>query len=251
MDNTVEMMAAQMQDDAAVTTQENTPTQTLADVIGETPVEQPVQTAQEQPKEPGWIKQRVGAAVNKAVAEAEARIRAEYEAQLAPLREAQLEREADQLVADGKIADREIALDYLRSKKGMPAANTTDPAKSAPQRDAQGRFISDQPSADIKQKAATLVAQADVLTRTTGIDLMALYNNDPAVKQKVISGEWDFVNVLNFAQQNAVEEPTIPAMPAPVRSANVGLGGVSISKMSDAQLDKMNELLRGGGKINV
>lgn len=251
MDNTVEMLAAQMQDDAAVTTQENTPTQTLADVIGETPVEQPVQTAQEQPKEPGWIKQRVGAAVNKAVAEAEARLRAEYEAQLAPFREAQLEREADQLVAEGKITDKDMALQFVRATKGVSAPAT--PSEPAPQRqrDEQGRFISDQPSADIKQKAATLVAQADVLTRTTGIDLMALYNNDPAVKQKVISGEWDFVNVLNFAQQNAVEEPTIPAMPAPVRSANVGLGGVSISKMSDAQLDKMNELLRGGGKINV
>lgn len=246
MDNTVEMLAAQMQDDAAVTAQNETPTQTLADVIGETPANDP--PAQEKPSEPGWIQKRVGAAVNKAVAEAEARIRAEYEAQLAPLREAQLEREADKLVADGKIADREIALDYLRSKNGaaIPAA----PNEPAPrQRDDQGRFVSaPKPDAAIQQRAAELIAQADTIRASTGVDVMALYNTDPAIRQKILSGEWSFVDVFKNNQQ--ADAPT--RTPAPIRSTNgFGLGGADFRKMSSEQFAKVNELLESGGKIDV
>jgi len=245
MENTVEMMAAQMQDDAAVTTQETT--QTLADVIGEPPTEQNVQT-QEQPKEPGWIKQRVGAAVNKAVAEAEARIRAEYEAQLAPLREAQLEREADQLVSEGKISDREIALDYLRSKKGAPApAAQTAPAQR--QRDDQGRFVAaEKPDTETQKRASELVAQADTILASTGVDVMALYNTDPAIRQKVLSGEWSFVDVFKNTQQ--AEAPA--RAPAPIRSTNgFGMGGADFRKMTSEQFAKVNELLENGGKIDV
>ena len=244
MENTVEMMAAQMQDDAAVTTQETT--QTLADVIGETPSEQNVQT-QEQPKEPGWIKQRVGAAVNKAVAEAEARLRAEYEAQLAPLREAQLEREADQLVSEGKISDREMALDYLRSKQGIPAPTTPAPAQR--QRDDQGRFVAaDKPNPEIQKRASELVAQADTIFASTGVDVMALYNTDPAIRQKVLSGEWSFVDVFKNAPQ--AEAPA--RAPAPIRSTNgFGMGGADFRKMTSEQFAKVNELLENGGKIDV
>ena len=244
MDNTVEMLAAQMQDDAAVTTQETT--QTLADVIGETPTEQNAQ-AQEQPKEPGWIKQRVGAAVNKAVAEAEARIRAEYEAQLAPLREAQLEREADQLVSEGKISDREMALDYLRSKQGIPTPATPAPAQR--QRDDQGRFVAaDKPDTEIQKRASELVAQADTILASTGVDVMALYNTDPAIRQKVLSGEWSFVEVFKNTQQ--AEAPA--RAPAPIRSTNgFGMGGADFRKMTSEQFAKVNELLENGGKIDV
>lgn len=250
--NTVEMMATQVQDDAALTAQEP---QTLADVLGATTPEQPTvettETAEQTPpKEPGWIKQRVGAAVNKAVAEAEARIRAEYEAQLAPLREAELEREADKLVADGTIKNREIALEYVRNRKnaGSPKPDSST-ASAAPARDEHGRFVgkeSTPEAAQAKQRADMLVAQADALKRTSGVDLMALYNTDVAVRQKILSGEWDFVDVLNHTQQNAA-----PSVPAPTRSANMTLGGMSISKMNDSQLDKLNDLLRSGGKINV
>ena len=247
MDNTVEMLAAQMQDDAAVTTQNETPAQTLTDVIGETPVNDP--PAQEKPSEPGWIKQRVGAAVNKAVAEAEARIRAEYEAQLAPLREAQIEREADQLVADGKIADKDMALQYVRATKGVSAP--TAPSEPAPQRqrDEQGRFVSsEQPTAEIKQKAAALVAQADTILASTGVDVMALYNTNPEIKQKILSGEWSFVDVFKNARQ--AEAPA--HVPAPVRSANgLGIGTADFRRMSGDQYAKVNELLESGGKIDV
>ena len=254
MDNTVEMMAAQVQDDAALTTQENS--QTLADVIGETPMaEQPAveRPSVEQPpaKEPGWIKQRVGSAVNKAVAEAEARIRAEYEAKFAPLREAQLAAEADKLVADGKISDREMALNYLRMQQGLPTVSQpTTPAipVSAPPRDAQGRFVA-QPANDVQQRAQALVDQATMLQRATGVDVMAIYNTNQQARQMIVSGAGDFADVLATYGQQPVPKPQAPAA---IRSSNgMGLGNVDFAKMSSSQLQKVNEMIQSGVKIDV
>ena len=66
MENTVEqILAGSVQDDAAQAQQENT--QPLSEFMNE----QKAQTQPEAPapKEPGWIKQRIGKAVEKAVAE--------------------------------------------------------------------------------------------------------------------------------------------------------------------------------------
>ena len=250
MDNTVEMLAAQMQDDAAVTVQNETPTQTLADVIGESPTPEQPEQEQKKPSEPGWIRQRVDAAVNKAVAATEARLRAEYDAQLAPLREAQLEREADKLVADGKISDREIALDYLRSKQGMPAPTTPNEPAPQRQRDDQGRFVSAKPTAEMQQRAAELVAQADTIYASTGVDVMNLYETDPEIKQKILSGEWTFVDV--FKNTKPAEPAPERYAPPPIRSANgLGMGGADFRKMTSEQFAKVNELLESGGKIDV
>lgn len=239
MDNSVEMMAAQMQDDAAVTTQENT-TQTLADVIGETHVET---QQQEQPKEPGWIKQRVGAAVNKAVAEAESRIRAEYEAKFAPLRDAQLAAEADKMVADGKISDRDMALNYLRMQQGLEPV--TKPVPEAPPRDAAGRFVSPQNDA-AKQRAQALVDQATMLQRATGVDVMGIYNTNQQARDMILSGAGDFADVLAAFGRQA------PKPPSPIRgSSGIGLGNMDFSKMSDSQIDQVNELLSKGYTIDV
>lgn len=246
MENTVDMMAAQVQDDAALTTQENT--QTLADVIGATPEQQPaeVATAETPHAEPGWMKKRIDAAVRKANSELEAKLRAEYDAQLAPLREAQLERDADKLVADGKIADRDMALEYLRATRGMQSAPEA-PAKTV-QRDDQGRFVSTKPDAAAQQKAAELVAQADTIFQSTGVDVMELYNTNPEIRQKVVNGEWSFVDVY----KNTREAPAAPATPSPMRSANsMGIGQMDIRKMNSSQLAQLNAMLESGVKIDA
>lgn len=246
MENTVDMMAAQVQDDAALTTQENT--QTLADVIGATTEQQPDETATaEMPNtEPGWMRKRIDAAVRKANSELEAKLRAEYDAQLAPLREAQLERDADKLVADGKIADRDMALEYLRATRGMQSAPEA-PTKTV-QRDDQGRFVSTKPDAAAQQKAAELVAQANTIFQSTGVDVMELYNTNPEIRQKVIKGEWSFVDVY----KNTRETPAAPATPSPMRSANsMGIGQMDIRKMSSNQLAQLNAMLESGVKIDA
>lgn len=249
MENTVEMMTTQVQDDAALTAQEP---QTLADVIGSTNEQQPAAEANapaEQPpkSEPGWIKMRVGAAVNKAVAEAEARIRAEYEAQMAPLREMQLEAEADKLVADGVVTDRAVALELARARKGMPA-KANPPTPTTPPRDEQGRFVAkpSEPADEVRLRANMLIAQAENIKNATGVDVMALYNSDPDVREKIVSGEWDFTNVLN-AHKDAAPRTA----PSPVRNANgLGMGNVDIRGMSSEQFHKMNDFLEHGGKID-
>ena len=249
MENTVEMMTTQVQDDAALTAQEP---QTLADVIGGTNEQQPAAEANapaEQPpqSEPGWMKKRVGAAVNKAVAEAEARIRAEYESQLAPLREMQLEAEADKLVADGVVTDRAVALELARARKGLPAKENP-PTPNTPPRDEQGRFVAKtpEPDAEVKLRANMLVAQAENIRNATGVDVMALYNSYPDVREKIVSGEWDFTDVLN-----AAKAPAARTAPAPVRNANgLGMGNVDIRGMSSEQFHKMNDFLEHGGRID-
>ena len=250
MENTVETMLTQVQDDAALTAQE-TPTQTLAEALGAAEeqaqtTDNPVDTNSQ--SEPGWMRRRIDAAVRKANSELEAKLRAEYDAQLAPLREAQLAAEADKLVADGKISDREMALNYLRATKNMPTpvnAEQPAPAPASAARDEKGRFVSTKPDAESQQRAATLVAQADALSRSSGVDVMALYNSNPDIKQKIISGEWDFVDVLQHAQST-------PSVPSPVRSTNTfGIGNMNMKSMSDDQFDKLNAMLAEGKRIDA
>lgn len=253
MENTVDLMTTQVQDDAAFTAQEP---QTLADVIGDPVPEQPHAEADapaEQPpqSEPGWMKKRVGAAVNKAVAEAEARIRAEYESQLAPLREMQMEAEADKLMTEGIVTNREVAMELVRARKGLPPQNTpaaTPPAVNQPPRDEQGRFVArnTEPDNASQRRAQMLVTQAENLKAVTGVDVMALYNSDPDVHEKILSGEWDFTDVLK--QHNGAAR----SVPAPVRSANgLAMGSMSISEMTDEQFDRLNDYLARGGKVDA
>lgn len=262
MDNTVEsMMLEQPQDDAAIT-ETSEDTQTLSDILGEAeqssqPEQGEAEKAEPQQQkaqtEPGWIAKRVNAAVEKATRAAESRIRAEYEQQLAPLREAQREREAEKLVADGKIADKALALEYLRLKGGEPAQIDSEAEKPAA-RDAHGRFAAretnpadTQPPVEIAQRAEKLYAQAQTIKSLNGVDVLEIFNSDPEVKLRVSSGEWDFLDVAKAAQDKASGR-----IPAPVRSANgVALGGANIARMSDKQFSKLDEMLARGDKINM
>lgn len=214
---------------------------TLAEVIGATPDEaKPAETPAQPTGEPGYL------AGKRAKWEAEHKAEMdELRGQLDTLREYFVQQEADKLVADGKISDREMALEYLRATKGMPApATPAAPAKQA--RDEQGRFVA--PDAAAKQRAAELVAQAETIKASTGVDVMELYNTDPAIRQKVLSGEWSFVDVFKNTRQ--AEAPV--RAPAPIRSANgIGMGTADFRKMTSAQLAKVNELLESGGKIDV
>lgn len=220
---------------------------TLDEVIGTTPDEVKTEPAQQTPaqplKEPGYLagKRAEWEAAHKAEMN-------ELRGQLDTLREYFANQEADKLVADGKIADKEMALQYVRATKGIPTP--ASPSEPAPrQRDEQGRFVSaPQPDAEIQQKAAALVAQAETIMQSTGVDVMALYNTNPEIKQKVLAGEWSFVDVYKNTRQ---AEPQVRT-PAPIRSANgVGIGTADFRKMSGDQFHKVNELLESGGKIDV
>jgi hypothetical protein len=159
----------------------------------------------------------------------------------------QLEADADKLVASGKISDRDIALEYLRGKSGIPSQAPKSAANpNTPARDEQGRFVKHpEPDAEVKLRANMLIAQAENLKSATGIDVMALYNSDPDVREKITSGEWDFTDVL---KNHRAEKPKAPA---PVRSANgLGMGDVDIRSMSGEQFNRLNEFLERGGRVD-
>ena len=238
--------AAQAQDNAAELSE-----------ITETAAEQPQAPAQNeaQPaKEPGWIKQRVNAAVERAVADAVAKTKAEmesaYQAQLRPLRDSIIEREADDLVANGQIKDREMALSYARMKHGVfdapapaPQEAAVRPTASQP-RDEQGRFASQ--DSDVQARANMLAAQARAITAAGGPDVMKAYREDENVRNRVLSGEWDFSDVAQ-----ALREPA-RSVPTPVRAANgqqVSRG--AIAAMTDEEFDRLNAEIRRGKRFKT
>lgn len=251
--NAVNTVAADLQTGTPAVPAATEP-QTLADVIGvsETPAEQqpkaqPASTEVPQ-QEPGWYQGRMQ--------KERARWDAEHQAAMAEMTSKQnalleriIARDAQDLVSSGEFKSLERATEYLRMKEGLPV-NQEQPQP----RDAQGRFVAQPPAGPdqtMQQRAQALVNQAESLTRATGVDVMNIYNTNPEVKQKVLSGEWDFADVLKnggFLQQQAAK----PHMPSAVRSANgVAIGQTNIGGMTQGQFDTMNAFLAKGGKIDM
>ena len=201
-------------------------------------------------KEPGWYKDR--AAKDRAKWEAENNAKmAPILSQLAQLQEYRIGVEADKLVASGKISDRDIAMEYLRNKEGVPA-----PAATAPQRDERGRFVSPNNPAlmrevpsDLQTRANELYAQAKTLQKVSGVDVIGVYRSNPAYAEKVNSGEWDMADVLMAAQSVPAQQMRAPT---PVRYPNgIGLGEVSVRGMTDEQFALLNEALAKGRTIDM
>lgn len=233
---------------------------TLADVIGvETGKQEQVQTPASEAipdQEPGWYAKR--RAKDRADWEAENNAKmAPVLSQLAQLQEYRLGVEADKLVASGKISDRDMAIDYLRSKEGMPAPTTN--AATTPARDERGRFVStdNNPTAskeipaDLQQRANELYAQAKTLQKFSGVDVLGVYRANPEYMERVNSGEWDMADVLKASQSSNTTASPVNT-PAPVRSSNGnGIGSVDFHNMADEQFKKVNEALSRGGKIDM
>ena len=244
METTVENMEQGLvQDDAVLTpmqeTEETHPG--LEELLTESDSEateiqtEPTEEVRLPKREPGWVRQRVDKAVAKAVQETEARMRAEFESTIAPIRENMLGREADQLVASGEFKSRDRALEYLRLKNGLPG--------TVPQRQAQQQ---QQVNPETKARANLLAKQADRIKANYGIDVMSEFNSNPEVRQKIVSGEWDF-----YAVAEAMQEDGVGRQPAPrlVRSPGGGSGlsgKTSIDQMSDAQFEQLQKNLRAG-----
>lgn len=209
----------------------------------ETAAEQTGQQGSAPASEPGWMKKRLADYAAKEVAKAQAQWAAEQEARLAPLYEQFYAQQADQLVASGEFKNRDTALEYVRLKNGVVTTTKQPEAKPAEQpRDANGRFTSTQntqPAADVQARAAQLVAQAKAIKAANGIDVMKLYNENPEVKQRVVSGEWDFADVVqNVGRGNYI--------PAPMRSANGTIQQTRIANMTDEQFARFDQAVASG-----
>jgi len=99
-----------------------------------------------------------------------------------------------------------------------------------------------------QQRANELFAEAQTIKDTTGVDVYAMYTQDPEVKQKILSGEWRFKDVYNAHKEQEARKAT----PAPVRSSNgMAIGDMSIAKMSASNFDQLNALLAQGKTIDM
>ncbi len=257
MENQVEMLQGSVPDDAAQAPAEQEG-ESLSSVLEEPAA--PEQAAQEQDKrndappakEPGWIKQRIEKAVSKATREAEERVAARYEAILAPIRADVMAREAKELVESGEFKSLERAKEYVALKHGAPMQQEQqekqeNQAKPAPQRNAQGQFVprQEQSEADnravIRARSELLAKQAQKIKSQRGVDVMQAFNADPQVKERVLSGEWDFYDVAESLSAGHSR------VPAPMRATNgSGMTTVSVADMSPEQFKRLQANLAAG-----
>lgn len=223
---------------------------TLADVIGVTAEAEKAgkpETTEIPPQEPGWYAKR--RAQDRAQWDAEHKAAMDQmQQQVNSLREYWLNQEADKLVDSGKITDRDLAIEYLRNKEGVPA-----PQPAAPQpRDEKGRFTPSTPEVpnELQQRANELFTQAKTLQKVTGVDVLALYRSNAEYAAKINSGEWDMADVLSAHTAVSGSSGVAPLVRSP-NGAGAGLGGVSIGSMTSDQFSKLNEMLERGGRIDM
>lgn len=198
-----------------------------------------------QASEPGWIKKRVEKAVSKAIAETEARMQAMFDQQMAPIKARMLEEEAQELVRSRKVSDIETARELVRLRNGQPAQAAEQPK---PMRNEQGQFTS---KSDVETSARIdmLKHQADAIRSKGGPDVIAEFQNNEEIKQKVIAGEMDFHDVADYLNQKSSRRRP----PSPMRSPN-GASGTNpnaIDSMSDEQFDRMERKIKEGARYTL
>ena len=196
--------------------------------------------------EPGYVQKRIDKALARERESMRAEIMAQVEAQYAPIRERLLEMDAQELVRKGEVKNIELAKEILRYRQGQPQAQ---PAQKAEQpRQANGQFA---PKEDAKVTARInfLAEQANKIKTKTGIDVIEIMNNDPNIKNKIVSGEMDFYEVAETVKQ----KPARRGPPAPTRSSN-GASGQSpnaIDSMSKEQFARLEKKISEGARISL
>lgn len=197
--------------------------------------------------EPGWIRKRIDKAVSKAVEKTRAEMLAEFNAQMAPLRAKMLEDEAKELVRTGAVKDLEVAKELLSYRQGRnpePTKADGSAKDSVPPRNERGQFKSNDDAATLA-RIDMLKHQATKIKNSTGLDVIAEYNSNKAIKDAIIAGEMDFYDV---AEEMKNRKPGRKP-PSPMRSPN-GANAVNpnaIDSMSDEQFDRMERNIKEKG----
>ena len=209
--------------------------------------EKPAEEVPEQkgPSEPGWIKKRVNTAVQKAIAQTEARMQAMFDQQMAPIREKLLNDEANELVRTGQVKDLETAKELVRYRQGMAEQN--QPEEDPQPRKENGQFAPKEDPATMA-RINMLKHQADKIKASGGPDVIAEWNSNEEIKEKVIAGEMDFYDVAEQMRQATKKRP-----PSPTRSPNGvnGVGPGSIWAMSNEQFARLDKKLDEGVRFTV
>lgn len=240
MENPVETMQQGIVLDDAAQAPEEPQGEALSSLMEEEQRAQDAQAEQAQEsqtpaKEPGWVRKRI----DQAIARERRAWEAEQEQKLAPLYESMYDRQAQELVNAGEFKSLDTAKEYVRMKHGAVSV------PSEPQPDAsnnQGNGIDPM----IKARADLLSQQAKKIKSNSGIDVLAAFNADPEIQQKLASGEWDFYDVADMLRQNQRTPPS------PMRTPNgTGFSAASIQNMSDDQWRRLQANLANGRKYDM
>lgn len=174
----------------------------------------------------GRMKQFEQRGYNRAMKEAESKWAEErkgYQDRLAKLEQMELEADAKKFAQENNVPEN-FALEYLRMKKGMPAAEQP--------RDDAGRFAPQQTAAadpameNAQARARTLMTQAEAFEKmsdgaVTKDAILDAFQNDADMHQKVVSGEWDFTDIGRALGNGQRPAPRVS------RSASTGKIGTS------------------------
>jgi hypothetical protein len=78
---------------------------------------------------------------------------------------------------------------------------------------------------------------------------MAEFNNNEDIRNKVLTGEWDFYDVADSMK----ERNEARKAPAPMRSSNGASGAEksTIASMTDEQFKRLNKRLEEGARFKV
>lgn len=197
--------------------------------------------------EPGYVQKRIDKALARERDSMRAEIMAQVEAQYAPIRERLLEMDAQELVRKGEVKNIELAKEILRYRQGLPAQQETRNTAEQP-RQQNGQFAPKQDAA-ITARIDFLAEQANKIKAKTGIDVIEIMDNDPNIKNKIVSGEMDFYEVAETVKQ----KPARRGPPAPTRSSN-GASGQSpnaIDSMSKEQFARLEKKISEGARISL
>lgn len=251
-----ETMMESALDDAAQAPETNADSLSAAleQIAPSTDVEAGQQDAGDELEEPtdkglrGRMKQFEQRGYNRAMKDAESKWAEErkgMQERLARYEQMELEAEAKEFAQKNNVPEN-FALDYLRMKKGMPVAEQP--------RDDAGRFASQQraaepdpAAAEAQVRARTLMTQAEAFEKmsngaVTRDAILDAFQNDAEIRQRVVSGEWDFTDV-----GRALSEGSQQRAPRVSRSASSGrIGTSTFLNMSEEDFAKFDRQISQG-----
>lgn len=164
----------------------------------------------------------------------------DYETQLSEYKKYRLEAEAKALAKEKNIPE-DFALEYLQMKSGAA------PAQSAPRAQPAGADDA------VKARASALMAQAEAFEKISdgaiGRDaILDAFQNDPEIRERVSSGEWDFADVGKQLMGGQGKSRS----PRANRAANNGrISESTFASMGDEDFAKFDERIRLGAVFDA
>ena len=103
----------------------------------------------------------------------------------------------------------------------------------------------------IEERAGMLMAQARTIVEAGGPDMLEVFRQDPVIREKVLSGEWDFQVGYGFMLgKESAGKNGRRSVPSVVRSPNNASTRKSVAGMSDKEFDALDERLSRGEVVD-